>query len=63
MDESRQLFQDRVRKPLGADKGGAKGKGKGKGQGLKGKGDKGKGKGKGGEACPKRAAAPAEPAE
>ena len=63
LDESRQLFQDRVRKPFGADKGGAKGKGKGQGQGLKGKGGKGKGKGKGGEARPKRAAAPAEPAE
>ena len=54
--DTRQLFQDRVRRPFG-EKGADKGKGKGKGQGAKGKG--GKGKGKGGRPMPKRAAEPA----
>ena len=63
--ETHQLFQDRVRRDLAATRVVQRGKGKGKGQGQKGKGDKGKGngKGKGGEARPKRAATPAEPAE
>ena len=52
--DTRQLFQDRVRRPFGGEKGAEKGKGKGKGQGLKGKG--GKDKGKGSRPRPKRAA-------
>ena len=52
--DTHQLFQDRVRRPFGGEKGAEKGKGKGKGQGLKGKG--GKDKGKGGRPRPKRAA-------
>ena len=44
LSDTRQLFQDRVRRPQGGKKGGAKGKGKGKGKEAGGRPKGGKGK-------------------